>query len=59
MSTEAMIEDNQLRCTILGAQPTGATARNGKLTLMIDREMIADDGKGLQYQEAGEVNDLC
>uniref|UniRef100_A0A8R1U1K0 Alpha-mannosidase n=1 Tax=Onchocerca volvulus TaxID=6282 RepID=A0A8R1U1K0_ONCVO len=54
MITETMIEDDKLRCTILGAQSTGVTSKQGVLTLMIDREMHNDDGKGLGYYEASE-----
>ncbi|VDK30710.1 unnamed protein product [Gongylonema pulchrum] len=54
MPTETVIEDDGLRCTVLGAQPTGVTSRNGALMLMVDREMINDDGKGLGYYEASE-----
>ncbi|CAG9538482.1 unnamed protein product [Cercopithifilaria johnstoni] len=54
MITEVMIEDDKLRCTILGAQSTGVTSKLGVLTLMIDREMYNDDGKGLEYYEASE-----
>ncbi|VDO37699.1 unnamed protein product [Onchocerca flexuosa] len=54
MVTETMIEDDKLRCTILAAQSTGVTSKRGVLTLMIDREMHNDDGKGLGYYEASE-----
>uniref|UniRef100_A0A915PMT6 Glycoside hydrolase family 38 central domain-containing protein n=1 Tax=Setaria digitata TaxID=48799 RepID=A0A915PMT6_9BILA len=54
MVTELMIEDDELRCTILSAQSTGATSKLGVLTVMLDREMDNDDGKGLPYQEASE-----
>lgn len=55
ITTETMIEDDKLRCTILGAQSTGVTSKQGVLTLMIDREIYNDDGKGLGYYEASEV----
>lgn len=58
MVTEAMIEDYKLRCTILAAQTTGVTSRSGVLNLMIDREVYNDDGKGLEYYEASEVQQL-
>lgn len=58
MITEAMIEDDKLRCTILGAQSTGVTSRSGVLNLMLDREMYNDDGKGLGYYDASEVQQL-
>ncbi|EFO20374.1 hypothetical protein LOAG_08114 [Loa loa] len=54
MITETMIEDDKLRCTILGAQSTGVTAKLGVFMLMIDREMYNDDGKGLGYYEASK-----
>ncbi|VDK85179.1 unnamed protein product [Litomosoides sigmodontis] len=55
MVTEAMIEDDNLRCTILTAQTTGVTSKmSGTLQLMIDREVYNDDGKGLEYYEASE-----
>ncbi|KAK6101083.1 Glycosyl hydrolases 38 N-terminal domain family protein [Brugia pahangi] len=54
MITETVIEDDKLRCTVLGAQSTGVTAKMGLVTLMVDREMYNDDGKGLDYYEASE-----
>uniref|UniRef100_A0A0R3RWX2 Alpha-mann_mid domain-containing protein n=1 Tax=Elaeophora elaphi TaxID=1147741 RepID=A0A0R3RWX2_9BILA len=54
ITTEAMIEDDKLRCTILAAQSTGVTSKLGVLTLMIDREMYNDDGKGLPYYQASQ-----
>uniref|UniRef100_A0A1I8EYR1 Alpha-mann_mid domain-containing protein n=1 Tax=Wuchereria bancrofti TaxID=6293 RepID=A0A1I8EYR1_WUCBA len=54
MITETVVEDDKLRCTILGAQSTGVTAKLGLITLMVDREIYNDDGKGLDYYEASE-----
>lgn len=55
MPTEVMIQDSSLRLTVLSGQPTGVTANNGTVNVMVTREVNADDGKGLPFGEAGEV----
>ncbi|VDM96194.1 unnamed protein product [Thelazia callipaeda] len=54
MTTQAMIEDESLRCSIVAAQSTGVTSTSGTVLLMVDREIYLDDGKGLNSFEAGQ-----
>ncbi|VDK17568.1 unnamed protein product [Anisakis simplex] len=55
VASEAMIEDDRIRMTLLSGQPTGATSLNsGGLSVMLDRRLLGDDGKGVGFGEASE-----
>ncbi|CAF0836527.1 unnamed protein product [Didymodactylos carnosus] len=48
MSAMSFIQDNQLRMTIISAQPCGVASLNtGLLDVFLDRRLLRDDGRGL------------
>lgn len=55
MPTSCTVEDNTLRVTLLGGQPTGVTWNSKKLQIEVDRKLSGDDGKGLSLGDANKV----